>query len=127
MTVDLTKLKAGDTVDLRCGGKCIVHVVESGGLKPFTHRVGLDECSAHSYKENGDWGYSPTILDIIAIHPAPEPKSAVEEWLDRSDRFIKPSDYSGETGYLVTNTCLRNFANAIKQDILAAVKKEGGK
>ena len=76
MTIDLSKLKAGDTVEFRCGGKAIVSDVHSDGL---FHLI-FDNNERLSYFNDGDYcGNSVSLFDIIAIHPAKVKRSG-EIW-----------------------------------------------
>ena len=83
MTIDLSKLKAGDTVEFRCGGKAIVTDVSFDGLFYLFFGNNVSFC----YFRNGDYcgdrvsafDIRVSLFDIIAIHPAKVKRSG-EIW-----------------------------------------------
>ena len=91
MTIDLSKLKAGDTVEFRCGGKAIVTDVSFDGLFYLFFGNNVSFC----YFRNGDYcgdrvsafDIRVSLFDIIAIHPAKVKRSG-EIWYV----IIEPKD-----------------------------------
>lgn len=68
--VDLTKLKIGDTVVLRCGGRFVVENIRETNMSRIIE-LNNDIC----WFTDGKIGIPPSALDIIAIEPAPEKKN----------------------------------------------------
>ena len=76
MTIDLSTLKSGDTVEFRCGGKAIVRHVGSDSL--FHLSFGN---AWVSYFENGNYCGRIYEFDIVAIHPAKVKRSGEIWWV----------------------------------------------
>lgn len=94
MTVDLTKLKAGDSVKLHCGG---VLQASSVGLPTIMFK---DYDTSLNYFVSGNYrGNETHPLDIIEIIPAPFDWSKVEQ----GDAFEEPN---GNTVYFIANDYL---------------------
>jgi hypothetical protein len=68
--IDLTELKVGDTVVLRCGGRIVVD-------KVYEYRKNQTLINDMVWDNNGKRGNNGQ-FDIIAIEPATEPRTSVE-------------------------------------------------
>lgn len=86
--IDLTTLRPGDTVELRCGGKLEVETCKySERLFYINHDRGNTNYAWYSDGGHDRAAISP--FDIIAIHPKPEPKVWVSyHWFDVTDGFF---------------------------------------
>lgn len=73
--VDLTNLKIGDTVHLRCGGSIVV--------RSYEEECNMGSCYVNGigYLPNGEHDTAHMELDIISITPKPEPKR-IKGWLN---------------------------------------------
>ena len=78
MTVDLSAVKAGDTVKFRCGGKA---VVKSIGYSTGSYEIEFDGCTIDSWFNDGSFYGNPKkhSIDIIEIIPAPFDWSDVKQ------------------------------------------------
>lgn len=75
MSVDLSKLRVGDTIELRDGSRHVVTRINSSMIHTERPRAGRTEGSADTYwchYENGSWCGSDGTYpgDIVRIHPA---------------------------------------------------------
>lgn len=78
---DLSKLKASDTVKFRCGGSAIVGRCDRGDNGIVIYTSGTSEQLVYGFsgghKFDTDSGTGP--FDIIAIEPAPVPRTPLRE------------------------------------------------
>ena len=70
MTIDLSTLEAGDTVELRCGGRVVVDYTAEFQNQWSVHSGGF---SLYWYKKGNLSLLGETPFDIIAIHKKPKP------------------------------------------------------
>lgn len=82
MTVDLSKLKPGDTVVHRNGGRSVVTNMKVNHYHSYQVELSFGENNEGiKYTNEGlffDWREHP--FDIIAIEPAAEKKTPLDEW-----------------------------------------------
>jgi hypothetical protein len=73
--IDLTNLKVGDTVHLRCGGSIVV--------KDYVEECRMGSCYVNGigYLPNGEHDTAHSEFDIISITPKPEPKR-IKGWVN---------------------------------------------
>lgn len=69
MTIDLTKLKVGDTVKFRCGGQSIANMVEKSTVSDSFFIGFYDNSSGVSYNKAGDYTVCESPFDIIEVIP----------------------------------------------------------
>lgn len=71
--VDLTKLKAGDTVEFRCGGKAVVEkCVMFPDIENVVNITFKGDPTCRGYHQHGDYHYPrKSVIDIINIIPKP--------------------------------------------------------
>ena len=122
MTIDLSKLRKGDTVVFRCGGKAVVESVA-----PVVESVSANIVRFVGYTSEGIFSSLGICVfgnthpfDIIAIEPAKR-ESAVDDWLIVHTLEKRPAKFREWS----TNE-FKHLANAIKQDILDEIKNGGG-
>lgn len=70
MTVDLRKLRVGDTVKFRCGGEVLVMGVACGVSGLFGVALGKYSCDT-TYCVNGVVSGVSNVFDIVEIIPKP--------------------------------------------------------
>lgn len=110
MSVDLSTLKAGDTVVFRNGGKSVVGHIEISNISSYPYGVMGDTMMCWNQEGRLVSVATKHPFDIIEIIPAPEKKTAL-------DKFVDKCTNSGPAGSPWYVNQLIELAQAIQQTL----------